>query len=117
MHKKVRIFVVVLFFPLQAIPFFFPFLFRLWSTRRWSQQRWSVSSGSVQSACWSADSSTLLYTTNNECQIFCIKFQPDMAASAGDADDEDCLSTGVAVPVMDLTKVTFTDDMTGREIT
>jgi len=101
-------------------------VFRLWSTYKWTQQKWRVFSGCVQTACWSADGSTLLYTTNNECQIFCIKFQQqqhyfDLNSGGCNDDDEEeedfKSSAGAAVPVMDLQKVTFTDEITGREVT
>ena len=84
----------------------------------WTNERWNVLSGYVNSACWSADGTTLLFTTSTECQIFCLKFLPNVVESLKTAGSEDLLnmydfeeatlqSSGAAVPVMDLTKVNF----------
>ena len=88
-------------------------VFRIWSTRRWTQQKWNVCSGFISSVCWSTDGSTLLYTTSNESQIFCLKFQ---AESFNGNDEDDVTSTGAAVPVMDLAKIIYNDDKTGDEV-
>ena len=73
----------------------------------------------MNAACWSADGSTLLFTTNTESQIFCLKFLPNIVENYGAGSDEDInglkmdraeptlQSSGAAVPVMDLAKVTF----------
>ena len=77
-----------------------------------------INVGHVNSACWSADGTTLLFTTSTECQIFCLKFLPNIVQSANSASSVDTLNTytfeeatlqssGAAVPVMDITKVNF----------
>ena len=74
--------------------------------------------GHVNSACWSPDGTTLLFTTNTEPQIFCLKFLPNIIDSGSTElnvqqnlkyclEESGLQSSGAAVPVMDLTKVTF----------
>ena len=74
--------------------------------------------GHVNTACWSPDGTTLLFTTSAESQIFCLKFLPNIMG-VGNSDlgakpeeksnfEEAALqSAGAAVPVMDLTRVSF----------
>jgi len=95
--------------------------FRMWSTSKWTQESWRISGGSVKSACWSSDSSTLLYAVTNDCKIFCIKFRPVEVQAPGTAagvfDGEDSGKVaGAAVPVMDLQQVTFSNE-DGAEVT
>ena len=94
-------------------------VFRIWSSSKmWSSERWNILSGYVNSACWSPDGTTLLFTTSTECKIFCLKFLPNVVESGtiGIAADQICMgsstdtamqSSGAAVPVMDLSKVSF----------
>ena len=91
--------------------------FRIWYPNKlWASERWNVMGGHVNSACWSPDGTTLLFTTNTECQIFCLKFMPTAGSSqvgVGSEHDRDYLnetslqSSGAAVPVMDLSTVSF----------
>ena len=78
--------------------------------------------GHVNSACWSPDGTTLLFTTNTEPQIFCLKFLPNVIDSENtelngqlNFEEAGLQSSGAAVPVMDLTKVTFNSE-DGEEI-
>ena len=78
--------------------------------------------GHVNSACWSPDGTTLLFTTNTEPQIFCLKFLPNVIDAENtelnghqNFEEAGLQSSGAAVPVMDLTKVTFNSE-DGEEI-
>ena len=78
--------------------------------------------GHVNSACWSPDGTTLLFTTNTEPQIFCLNFLPNVIDSENtefngqqNFEEAGLQSSGAAVPVMDLTKVTFNSE-DGEEI-
>ena len=74
--------------------------------------------GYVNTACWSPDGTTLLFTTSTDPKIFCLKFMPSIVGtemtdpsniSDGNSVPEEPSwhSSGAAVPVMDLTAVSF----------
>jgi len=66
--------------------------FRVWNTENWSCDRWTVGGGKgrVSAACWSPDSSQLIFATTEEPVLYSVSFQGD-----GEA----------AIPVMDLSKI------------
>ena len=57
-------------------------------------------SGHMNNLCWSPCASAVLFTTSEECQIYCLRLSGD--------SDEDIQSAGAAVPVMDLSKASIT---------
>ena len=57
-------------------------------------------SGHMNNLCWSPCASAVLFTTSEECQIYCLRL-------SGDIDGE-IQSAGAAVPVMDLSKASIT---------
>ena len=73
--------------------------------------------GYVNTACWSPDGTTLLFTTSTDPKIFCLKFLPSIVGtemndpsnmSDGNVPEEPSWhSSGAAVPVMDLSAVSF----------
>jgi len=93
--------------------------FRIWYTsKKWTSERWNVLGGYVNTACWSPDGTTLLFTTTTDPKIFCLKFMPNVQGGEGTEsstpsdgtsipDEPTWHSSGAAVPVMDLTSVSF----------
>jgi len=75
--------------------------FRIWKTSNWQPERWSIMSGHMNNICWSPCASTVLFTTSEESQIYCLRL------SGSDGGGEDIQSAGAAVPVMDLSKASI----------
>ncbi|XP_038044503.1 aladin-like isoform X2 [Patiria miniata] len=59
-------------------------MFRVWETRMWSCERWLDLSSRCQAACWSPDSNTLLFCTENEPIIYGLGFK-DIGMTTGGA--------------------------------
>ena len=57
-------------------------------------------SGHMNNICWSPCASTVLFTTSEESQIYCLRL-------SGTDGGEDIQSAGAAVPVMDLSKASI----------
>lgn len=70
-------------------------VFRIWNTSNWTPERWWTQSGFINNFAWSPCGSTILFTTSEDCRIFCLRLT---------ADDEEVQSAGAAVPIMDLSK-------------
>ncbi|XP_033639313.1 aladin-like [Asterias rubens] len=49
-------------------------MFRVWETRTWTCEKWTGLSGRCQAACWSPDSKTLLFCTENKPIIYALGF-------------------------------------------
>ena len=83
-------------------------VFRLWTTKDWQPERWTVLHGHINNACWSPCGTSLLFTTSEDAQIFCLRFTVSV--------ENELESSGAAIPIMDLSKVMFTVDKGHEEI-
>lgn len=77
-------------------------LIRVFETKTWTCETWHQLDGRCQAACWSPDSSVLLFATKNDCIVYALHF-----VDAFDLAAQSVGGSKAAVPVINLKEVEF----------
>ncbi|XP_011311087.1 aladin [Fopius arisanus] len=88
-------------------------VFRVWNTgagNPWSVERWTVPNGRVAAACFGPHQILLFASTEDPPTLFSLPLQDNIFNVQGDSPAND---PKAAVPLIDLTKVSFDDDGAG----
>ncbi|XP_015118854.1 aladin [Diachasma alloeum] len=91
-------------------------VFRVWNTgtgNPWSVERWTVPNGRVAAACFGPHQILLFASTENPATLFSLSLQDNVFNVKGDSPAND---PKAAIPLIDLTRVSFNDDDAGLTV-